>query len=77
MSDIYREKNINRVNQPEDLNDYIRVTTPSVWIVLIAIALILVAILGWMVFGGGTRRQRKRYRGASNHLCDQLRETHS
>ena len=51
MSDIYREKNINRVNQPEDLNDYIRVTTPSVWIVLIAIALILVAILGWMVFG--------------------------
>ena len=51
MSDIYREKNINRVNQPEDLNDYIRVTTPSVWIVLIAIALILVAILGWMLFG--------------------------
>ena len=51
MSDIYREKSINRVNQPEDLNDYIRVTTPSVWIALIAIALILVAILGWMIFG--------------------------
>ena len=49
--DFIEEKNINRVNQPEDLNDYIRVTTPSVWIVLIAIALILVAILGWMVFG--------------------------
>ena len=51
MSDIFREKSIKRVNQPDDLNDYIRVTTPSVWIALIAIALILVAILGWMIFG--------------------------
>ena len=51
MSDIFREKSIKRVNQPDDMNDYIRVTTPSVWIALIAIALILVAILGWMIFG--------------------------
>ncbi len=51
MSEIYREKSIQRVNQPEDLNDYIRVTTPSVWVVLIAIALLLIGILAWMVFG--------------------------
>jgi hypothetical protein len=51
MNDIYREKSINRMNQPEDLNDYIRVTTPSVWIVLIAVILVLVAVLGWMIFG--------------------------
>ena len=51
MNNIYREKSINQVNQPEDLNDYIRVTTPSVWIVLIAVALLLAAILGWMIFG--------------------------
>ena len=51
MNDIYREKSINRMNQPEDLNDYIRVTTPSVWIVLIAVALVLAAVLGWMIFG--------------------------
>lgn len=51
MSDIYREKSINRMNQPEDLNDYIRVTTPSVWVVLIAVVLVLVAVLGWMIFG--------------------------
>ena len=51
MSEIYREKSIKRVNQPEDLNDYIRVTTPSVWVVLIAIALVLAAVLGWMIFG--------------------------
>ena len=51
MSDLYREKSIKRINQPEDLEDYIRVTTPSVWIGLIAVILILVAILGWMIFG--------------------------
>ena len=51
MSEIYRKKSISKVSQPEDLDDYIRVTTPSVWIVLIAVVLVLVLILGWMVFG--------------------------
>ena len=51
MSEIFREKSMKQVNQPEDLDDYIRVTTPSVWVVLIATVLVLVAILGWMIFG--------------------------
>ena len=51
MSELFREKSIERINQPEDLDDYIRVTTPSVWIVLIAVVLALAAIVGWMVFG--------------------------
>ena len=51
MGQIFRDKSIKRVDQPEDLSDYIRVTTPSVWIVLIGIVLVLVAILGWMIFG--------------------------
>lgn len=51
MSGIYREKSIQRMEKPEDLDDYIRVTTPSVWVVLIAVALILVGVLGWMIFG--------------------------
>lgn len=51
MSSIFREKSLNKVSQPEDLNDYIRVTRPSVWIVLIATVLILVGIIAWMIFG--------------------------
>lgn len=51
MDGLYREKSIRRMDQAEDLEDYIRVTTPSVWIVLIAVVLILAAILGWMIFG--------------------------
>ena len=48
---IFREKSMNRVSSPEALNDYIRVTTPSVWIVLIALVLLLVGMLAWSIFG--------------------------
>ena len=48
---IFREKSIARVTGPEALNDYIRVTTPSVWIVLIALVVLLVGMLAWSVFG--------------------------
>ena len=48
---IFREKSMERVSSPEELNDYIRVTTPSVWIVLIALAVLLVGMLAWSIFG--------------------------
>ena len=48
---IFREKTLDRVNGPESLNDYIRVTTPSVWIVLISLVVLLVGILAWSIFG--------------------------
>ena len=40
-----------RVSSPEQLNDYIRVTTPSVWIVLLAVIILLVGMLTWSIFG--------------------------
>ena len=33
---IFREKSIERIESPEKLNDYLRVTSPAVWIVLAA-----------------------------------------
>ena len=48
---IFRAKSLERVSSPEELNDYIRVTTPSVQIVLLAIVILLVGILAWCVFG--------------------------
>ena len=50
-SSIFREKSIDKVTGPESLNDYIKVTTPSVWIVLIALAVLLLGILSWSIFG--------------------------
>ena len=48
---IFREKSLMRVSSPEALNDYIRVTTPSVWFVLIALVVLLVGMLAWSIFG--------------------------
>ena len=41
---IFREKAITRVTSPEQLNEYIRVATPGIWFILIAILL----ALGWI-----------------------------
>ena len=51
MSTIFRQKSMDRVTSPEELNDYIRVTNPSVWIVLIALVLLLAGMLTWSIFG--------------------------
>ena len=51
MSDLFREKSLERISSPEQLDDYIRVTTPSVWLVLIATVILLVGIIIWSFFG--------------------------
>ncbi len=48
---IFREKSLKKVSSPESLNDYIRVTTPSVWIVLPALVGLLAGMLVWSIFG--------------------------
>ena len=51
MSGLFREKSIERVSSPEELNDYIRVTSPSVWLVLLGTVVLLVGMLAWCVLG--------------------------
>ena len=51
MSDLYREKSLQKVSSPEQLDDYIKVTTPSVWVVLLALVILLIGILAWSIFG--------------------------
>lgn len=51
MSELYRKKSLDRISSPEQLDDYIRVTSPPVWIVLIAIVILLIGILAWGIFG--------------------------
>ena len=48
---IFREKSIDRVTGPESLNDYIRVTSPSVWVALLALVVLLAGLLTWSIFG--------------------------
>lgn len=51
MSDLFRKKSMEKVNSPEQLNDYIRVSNPSVWMVLAAVIVLLAGVCVWGVFG--------------------------
>ena len=50
-SGLFRQKSLDRVSSPEKLNDYIRVTTPSVWLALAAVLVMLAGMIVWSVFG--------------------------
>ncbi len=48
---LFRKSSIDRVNSPEQLNDYIRVANPGVWIILLSVVALLVGVVIWGVFG--------------------------
>ncbi len=47
---IFRKKSLEKISSPESLGDYLRVTSPSVWLILAAIILLLAGILLWSSF---------------------------
>ena len=51
MSDLFRKKSLERVSSPEQLDDYIGVTTPSVWFILLALVVLLAGLLAYSIFG--------------------------
>lgn len=50
-SQVFRQTSLDRLESPEQLNQYVRVARPSVWIVLAAVILALAGILVWALFG--------------------------
>lgn len=48
---IFRKKSIDRVSSPEQLNDYVRVSNPGVWLLLAAVIVLLAGVCVWGIFG--------------------------
>lgn len=48
---IFREKSLERINSPDQINDYIKVLSPSMWLILFGILFILLAGILWGVAG--------------------------
>ena len=51
MEGLFREKSLERISSPEQLDDHICVTTTPVWLVLLATIVILLGMLAWSIFG--------------------------
>ena len=48
---VQDRKALDRLQNPDDLDRYLRMTTPGIWISIIACAAILLGIGAWAVFG--------------------------
>lgn len=48
---IFNKKASERLNSPDDLDKYVRVTNPSVWLVLVGCIVLLIGLLSWGMFG--------------------------
>ena len=47
---LFRKNSMEHISSPEQLNDYLRVTSPAIWVVLIAVILLLAGMLVWASF---------------------------
>ena len=50
-SSIFTEKAQDKLRSPDDLDEYVRVTNPSIWVVLAACAVLLVSLFAWGLLG--------------------------
>lgn len=49
--EIFRKKSLEKVKSPESLNDYIRVSDAGVWLILAAVAALLIGACVWGALG--------------------------
>lgn len=49
--ELFRKKSLDKVKSPESLDDYIRVSKPGVWLLLIGVIALLAGVCVWSLFG--------------------------
>ena len=49
--ELFRKKSLEKIKSPENLDDYIRVSNPGVWLLLISICVLLAGACIWGIFG--------------------------
>lgn len=48
---LFREKSLKRISSPEELDSYIKVSNPSVWLTFGAILMLTIGLCVWTIFG--------------------------
>ena len=49
--EIFRKKSLDKVKSPENLDDYIKVSSPGVWLLLVSVIALLAGACVWGAFG--------------------------
>ncbi len=50
-NNLFRKKSLDKISSPDQLNDYIMVMTPGVWMILLSVIIALAGAMVWGVFG--------------------------
>ena len=48
---VFRQKSLERISSPEQLNDYLKVTTPGIWAIMAAAILLIGGLFAWSMVG--------------------------
>lgn len=49
--ELFRKKNLDKIKSPENLDDYIKVSNPGIWLILVCVFVLLIGACIWGVFG--------------------------
>lgn len=49
--ELFRKKSLDKVKSPESLDDYIKVSNPGVWLLLVSVTVLLIGACVWGIFG--------------------------
>lgn len=55
-NNVFRKKSLDRISSPEQLNSYIKVSNPSIWLILSALIIIIVSLFIWSISGNITTK---------------------
>ena len=50
-SQVFRKESLQRISSPEQLTDYLKVTNPGIWIILVAVIILLAGLFAWSTVG--------------------------
>ena len=67
---VFRKKSLDRVNSPEQLNEYIRVANPGVWVILAAVIVLLRYVLVYSTVNAVRKRLGEKHIMATYFLYD-------
>ena len=51
MDNKNEKKKTGKIKSPENMDEYIRVVNPSIWLILIAVIVLLIGAFIWAIFG--------------------------
>ena len=48
---VFRQETLERISSPEQLNDYLHVTNPGIWVILTAVIVLMISVFVWACTG--------------------------